>query len=316
MSVSEQAEVPEKRAPETRPKKEAARKEGFLTKLEELFARPVSDRTRIRVLAGSAILTTVLVLVATFGYPGYLSRPAYDTTMVEIFIVGLIAPSVVDIMNRRYRAMIDARIPDFLREIGESQRTGMPFARALETASKSNYGPLSVELQKAMAKMSWGYTFEDALAAFADSAHTALAHRAAVLLEEVGRSGGKMLEVLDSVYEHIREVTNLQRERSKQLAPYVFVIYASFGVYLFVVYILFTTFFAQISNLQHTGAPFGSNVDPVVYYIWFYHMSIIEAVFGGLVAGKIGAGSSGAGLKHVLVLLLISFVAFNFFITY
>jgi len=231
---------------------------------------------------------------------------------VEIFIVGLFPFSLIDFLDRRYRSLIDLRIPDFLREIGDSQRTGTPFATSLVNASQANYGPLTTELKRAMAKMSWGFTYEDALNSFADGANTALAHRVAVLLSEVGRSGGKMMEVLDTVYEHIREVINLQKERSKQLTPYLFVIYAAFGVYIFVVYILFTTFFAQISNLQSTGAPFGANVAPITYYLWFYHLSLIEAVFGGLVVGKIASGSAIGGLKHVLVLLLISFITFTF----
>ncbi len=253
-------------------------------------------------------------MVATFGYPTYQSRPGYDNAMVVIFIIALIPPSLLDVISRSYLKQIDSRIPDFLRDIADSQRTGVAFTKALTNSALSNYGALTKELRKAMAKMSLGFTYEEALDSFADSAETPLAHRAAVLLKEVGRSGGKMLDVLDSIYEHIREVITLQRERNKQLTPYIIVIYASFGVYIFVVFILFSTFFAQIKNLVNSGAPFGTNISPAVYYIWFYHMSIIESLFGGLVAGKISAGSSLAGLKHVLVLLLISFIAFTFFI--
>jgi pilus assembly protein TadC len=295
---------------------EARAKQGIFSRINALFARPVSERTRLVVIIVTIVLVLTLILTATFVYPTYFVRPQYDNFMVVIFIAGLFPPSLLDLIDRRYRRLIDSRIPDFLREIGDSQRTGLPFMKSLVSATESNYGPLSIELKRAMAKMSWGFTFEDALDAFADGAKTALAHRAAVLLKEVGRSGGKMLEVLDSVYEHIREVISLQRERSKQLTPYIMVIYASFGVYLFVVYILFTTFFAQVANLQQSGAPFGSNINPQAYYIWFFHMSIVEAVFGGLVAGKIATGASVAGLKHMLVLLTISFIVFSFFITF
>jgi flagellar protein FlaJ len=39
-------------------------------------------------------------------------------------------------------------------------------------------------------------------------------------------------------------------------------------------------------------------------------MSIIEAVFGGLVAGKIGAGTYVAGVKHIIVMIVMAIVAF------
>lgn len=293
-----------------------AEKAGIFSRLSMLLARPVSPRVRVYVIAASAIMTLVLVLFSTFVYPTYFRRPEYDNYMIATLVIGLIAPSFVDLVDRRYKKIIDSRIPDFLREIGESQRTGTPFTKALVNASQSNYGPLSTELRRAMSKMSWGMTFEEALDYFAADVDTPLAHRAAVLLKEVGRSGGKMLEVLDSVYEHVRDVIGLQQERSKQLTPYVMVVYSAFGVYLFVVYILFSTFFAQVSNLQASGAPFGSGINAGVYYIWFFHMAVIEGLFGGMVIGKISGGSSIGGMKHVLVLLTISLVFFSLFVKY
>jgi len=302
---------PEEKAPEVEPEKV-----GLRSRLSSLLSRPISERARVYVIVVSAVATLVLVLIATFVYPGYQTRPGYDNTMMVVFVVGLLSPSVVDLVDRRYKTRIDSRIPDFLREIGEAQRTGTPFTKSLVTAAESNYGPLSVELKRAVSKMSWGMTFEEALDYFAANVDTPLAHRAAVLLKEVGRSGGKMLEVLDAVYEHVREVINLKKERSKQLTPYVLVIYASFGVYLFVVYILFSTFFAQVANLQASGAPFGSNINPSVYYIWFFHMSVIEGVVGGTVIGKISSGSFIAGTKHILILLIVSILFFTLFVKY
>jgi flagellar protein FlaJ len=41
-----------------------------------------------------------------------------------------------------------------------------------------------------------------------------------------------------------------------------------------------------------------------------FHMSIVEAIFAGIVAGKIGEGSFGAGIKHVVILIIITMVVF------
>jgi len=40
------------------------------------------------------------------------------------------------------------------------------------------------------------------------------------------------------------------------------------------------------------------------------HMSIVESVFGGLAAGKIGEGSFIAGVKHVVILIALSVAVF------
>ena len=42
-----------------------------------------------------------------------------------------------------------------------------------------------------------------------------------------------------------------------------------------------------------------------------FNMAVIEAIFGGLAAGKIGAGSYMAGIKHVVGMIVIAIIAFN-----
>jgi flagellar protein FlaJ len=41
-----------------------------------------------------------------------------------------------------------------------------------------------------------------------------------------------------------------------------------------------------------------------------FHTAIIQGFFGGLVAGKMGEGAIGNGLKHSLILIAITFLAF------
>ena len=43
-----------------------------------------------------------------------------------------------------------------------------------------------------------------------------------------------------------------------------------------------------------------------------FNMAIIEAVFGGLAAGKIGGGSYVSGIKHVVVMIVMAVIAFMF----
>ena len=43
-------------------------------------------------------------------------------------------------------------------------------------------------------------------------------------------------------------------------------------------------------------------------------MAVVQAVFGGLIAGKLGEGSVVAGLKHVAFLATICLLAFVLFV--
>ena len=40
-------------------------------------------------------------------------------------------------------------------------------------------------------------------------------------------------------------------------------------------------------------------------------MAIVEAVFGGLAAGKIGSGSYVSGVKHIVIMVVIAIIAFS-----
>jgi len=41
---------------------------------------------------------------------------------------------------------------------------------------------------------------------------------------------------------------------------------------------------------------------------------VVQACLGGLIAGKMSEAKAGAGLKHVLLLLILTFVSFYIFV--
>lgn len=282
--------------------------------ISAMLALKISKRDKNIVYSASALLGVAVIINATFIWPGYESHPNFDTFFVVALVVALFPPAVVDLLDSRWRNAVNAKIPEVIRDIADSQKTGMAFTKAIENSARLNYGPLTKELRKSVSQLSWGLTYEEALDDLARRIDTSLIHRTVAMLNEVGRSGGKMYEILDSVYSHLREVQDLDRDRRRQMTPYVMIIYASFGVYIFVVYILFATFFAEIKKIVASGASFMSGVNPGLYYIWFFHMSVIEALISGFVAGKMSEGSVAGGLKHVLILLVVSLVFFLFII--
>jgi hypothetical protein len=72
---------------------------------------------------------------------------------------------------------------------------------------------------------------------------------------------------------------------------------------------LFKSFFVDVSDLSITQATL---MTPTEARSVFFHMSSIQAFFGGLVAGKMGEGTVGGGLKHSVILLTCGYLAFKF----
>ena len=105
------------------------------------------------------------------------------------------------------------------------------------------------------------------------------------------------------------------------MRPYIFTIYISFGVFLAIVAILVFQFFSEIEKIQVTMKAAGGtqaaglfagmvNVDIKNLDRLMLHMSIVESIFGGLAAGKLGEGSFVAGVKHVVILIALSVAVF------
>lgn len=226
-------------------------------------------------------------------------------------------PSVAFFIDNNWRSGIDANLPNLLRDIADAQRTGLSLPRAVTESSKRNYGPLTPELQKMAAKISWGIPFDQAMRSFTDTADTELNNRAAILILEAQRSGGVIEDIFDSAQKHVEDILALRKERLGQMKPYIWIIYAAFFIFLLVIVVLFNTFFYPMSEMY---TEFQSNqftnlgLNPQVlesYKILFLHMTIVEGLFSGLVAGKMGEGKAKSGLKHSSVMILIGWITYK-----
>ena len=248
----------------------------------------------------------------------------WDQMVVLGLIVGMFPPAIVEYLDLRWERGIDKNIPRLVREIAEAGKTGLTLMRAIEVSADRDYGPLTAELRQMVIQMSWGSSLEEALRMFARNARTKLAQRTADLIAEVGRSGGDTKEIMEQLNKHIGELQSIDRERYAEMRPYSAVVYIAFGVFLFTDIMLIKSFFAQIVGLQKAilGTPgsgssiFGgvSGVDITLLEKVFFHAAAIQAIFGGLIAGKMSEGRLGAGLKHSLILLVIGFLAFFIFV--
>ena len=107
----------------------------------------------------------------------------------------------------------------------------------------------------------------------------------------------------------MQTILTFDDERKTQTRPYLAIIYVAFFVFLFTIIMLFKSFFVDISNFEFSQFELMS---PSEARSIFFHMSAIQAFFGGLVAGKMGEGTVGGGLKHSVILLVCGYLAFKF----
>lgn len=273
----------------------------------------------------------VVVIIATFALSITSGNSSIrDLGFVGGVIVGIVPLAMLDMKQKRKSDSIDRNLPIFLLTLASSVQSGQTLLRAIEESADRNMGSLTPELKNLRANISWGMPVEEAFEYFTYRVGTRLAKRVMVLLQLSMQIGGDIIETLEVIQKHVTEMANLEKDRKSELSPYIFTIYISFAVFLGITVILVSQFFAQIEVMQVTltesiekakiKAPSGSgaggmfgdimsvNVKDIIKTI--FHMAIVEAVIGGLAAGKIGESSFVAGVKHIVIMVVIAVIAF------
>jgi len=218
---------------------------------------------------------------------------------------------------------IDRNLPLFLLALVSSVQSGSNLIRAIELSAERNMGALTPQLKNLKANISWGMPIGDALENFAQRTGTRMAKRVIVLLEMAIHIGGDITDNLEMIQKHVTELQNIEKERKSSLQPYTYTIYIAFIVFIAITVILSSQFFTEIERVQSLlqgslgtdsdGGIFSSlaNLDIKVLNSVLFNMAIVEAVFGGLAAGKIGSGSYVSGVKHIVIMVVIAIVAFS-----
>lgn len=271
------------------------------------------------ILAGLVFAEVITFPTTTDPDTGEELQRISASDFIALGIILAIAPaSVTFYIDDLWRKGIDANLPNLLRDIADAQRTGLSLPRAVTESSKRNYGPLTPELKKMAAKISWGIPFDQAMNSFTDTADTELNNRASILILEAQRSGGVIEDIFDSAQKHVEDILALRKERLGSMRPYIWIIYAAFIIFLLVIVVLFQTFFYPMQEmyLSFQDVTFGQTMGlaPQIldtYKILFLHMTLIEALFSGLVAGKMGEGKAKSGLKHSTVMVLIGWLTYK-----
>jgi flagellar protein FlaJ len=272
----------------------------------------ITKKTTKRISMISAAAAIIFFIFASIFY---LTSPTLDYMLVIALTIGVLPPSIANVIHNRWRIKIEKATPDFLRDLATASRTGIPLQVALEHASKRIYGPLTYELQLLVAHMSWGMNFNQALDEFGNRIDLPLIKKATVLINEAAKHGGDLSNIFDSTAKYLDSINSWTQKRRQQTTPYVLIFYFSVFMFLFIIIIISNMMFTPLSQTSVGGASF---IKPIISQAasrrLFLHASLIEALFGGLIAGKINEDSFLDGLKHVAVLAIVTGVAFYLFL--
>jgi flagellar protein FlaJ len=230
-------------------------------------------------------------------------------------VLTLFPPGIRFLLEDRRQRALDEQFPDFLSDLAANRRAGFTLAESVDLAGGGDYGPLTEEVGRLAAQLSWNVPFEEALQRFADRVDTPLITRATTLILEAERSGGHITDVLAAVATDARQIRRLERERHLAMRTYTLVMYVTFLVFLAVVAVLQVQMLPQLLEASGAAASdvFGSGeVGLVDHRRFFYTSALVQALGSGTMAGIMGRGRVGPGLIHAATMALITVFAFSF----
>ncbi|HPD75318.1 MAG TPA: type II secretion system F family protein [Methanoregulaceae archaeon] len=270
-------------------------------------------------------IALVYIIATLFVTPRYtdieLLIDVIDDHLIVALLIILIPYAVFYALWARKVLGIEALIPDFLGRMAGINQVGLTIAQAITIMVNTNLGLLSYEIRRIKKDMEWGANFSEALMRFEERVSTPSIARTVTLITKASEMSGQIGEVLTIASSDAKMSEILKKERRSEMFIYTGIVYLSFFVFLFVVAVLMTQFLPVLANIslnsfEGAAGPLANigTVPVITFGRLLYHTCLIQALFSGLIAGQMGEGSIGAGVKHSCVLLIISLVTFNYII--
>jgi len=248
-----------------------------------------------------------------------------DLPVIEaaIFVMTVFA-LLHEVHKRRVRA-IERAVPDFLDRLASVNEAGMSVVESLKRVAGTDLGGLGAEVDRTWEDVRWGADVATALSRFAARTRVRMVAQAISLITNAMSASGDIAPVLRIAADEAKQTRRLRRERRQEMLTYILVIYISVFVFIGIIAALTVAFIPAVqeaggaatapSNAPGSavvGSLTGTDVNATAYELLFFHISALQAVCSGLIAGQLAEGGIADGVKHATGLLVLTYLAFAF----
>ena len=240
----------------------------------------------------------------------YFGKDLYDDLLLFSFLIGSLPYTTYRYFEFRRIKRYEEIFPDFLADVSSSVNSGMSIPQAISICARRDYGILTEEIKKIDRLITWGIPFEEVLRRFAYYVKSPFIEKFVYLIIEANRSGGDIREILDSASRNSKRLKEIERELKGNLAPYTVIMYMIFGLFLAMSVMIYYAFLLPMSEVEGGGIIYGISLEG--YRTLFFRLLMLEGFFNGLIMGKIMNGKVISGLKHSIVMIVVSYIVFYF----
>jgi flagellar protein FlaJ len=247
-------------------------------------------------------------------------------------IVLFFSPFATDFfVEIRRQKEVEEHFPDFVRNLVGAIKSGMPVSKAIIYVSNSDYGPLNPYVKKMAHQVEWSIPVRKVLLNFSNDIKNPIIKRAISTVIEAEKTGGNIEDVLSSITMSLFTIKKIKEERKSAVQGQITQSYIIFFVFLLVLIVIQNFLIPYISSMDTTSTDIRSGVSITSFQKtvsldftsfprligslsrWFVSMSgifvmlaMIQAFFAGLVLGKLSEGDIRSGIKHSMIMMLMS----------
>ena len=245
------------------------------------------------------------------------NRLRYETILVGLFAINAFPYTIANEIRSFRVRRLENELPEFLKQLASLNESGLTIVAALRVLSTTNLGALTSEVINIRKDIEWGRLVTEALQRFEARVGSAVVSKVVSILIKALESTDNIKAALFTAATDAEMYLEFRKRMSNEMFVYTIIVYMTFAVFLFTIVVLsenFISIFARIETPQSfTGASF-TLPDVEMLTRLFYHTTLLNGFFSGLVAGVMGSGSVRAGIKHSLLMVVVSLVVFYYFL--
>jgi len=231
-----------------------------------------------------------------------------DRMLVFAFMIATIPYSIDIFREKRLLKKREVAFSEFLFKLSELMRGGIDPIKGVISLSNGELGAIKKSVQDSASFLVLGHSFEYSMNRLAEAIGSKLVSKYINIVVQAAHTGGDVADLIFRTSEDMRAVISIEREKDDNLKQYIIIFYLAQGIIIMLVYILSTSLLPLI---QGVGAELlgGQGLSDINFERGFFHMILLNALFGGFIIGMITEGDLKHGLKHSNILLGISYIA-------
>jgi flagellar protein FlaJ len=258
-------------------------------------------------------IAPAFAMIAVFAMVPSLSKAVSPAGLPEITTICLVAASLPIAIQywriSRINYNAEESIPSFIRDITESQKTGLSPEKSIVQATKrKDYGPFSKFLDLIRSQIEWGIPLRKTFDNLRKEIRSWFVIVNFALMVETIEIGGNSIQSLEILSEYSEKERELQVNRRELLKPYILLAFIWSALIA-----VTTTIVALTSSMMTTIV--SSDLSAVASIAMqdqlrtFSVGIILQCWISGFFIGKISEGNFGAGFKHSALLATTAYVS-------